>query len=334
MAFLGFGKKNASKTEAKHVEHTSSQPKEEKAGFFGKVKKGLSKSSNKLGEGLKDVFVRQKLDDEALEELEDILIMSDMGIEASAEICGRIAKDKLDKQITDQEVKEILASYCQEVLEPLAKPLTVNQAHKPHIILACGVNGTGKTTTLGKLAHQYKQQGHKVMLAACDTFRAAAVDQLDVWAKRADVPVITGAHEADPASVAHQAIEQAIQQQTDVLLIDTAGRLQNKHNLMEQLAKIVRVIQKQIPDAPHDTIIVLDATTGQNATQQVQTFNQMVNLTGIILTKLDGTAKGGILVSLAKSFALPIHAIGVGESIDDLQSFDAKNVAQSMVGIT
>ncbi len=324
---FGFSKENKNK---KDTVKKSDKPK--KDGWIAKLKTGLNKSSSKLNEGIKDIFVRRTLDDETLEGLEDLLISADFGVETATTITSTLAKTKYDKEISPEEIKEILCKSIIEILEPVAKPLEITGEHKPQVILMCGVNGTGKTTTIGKLASNFKADGKSVMFAACDTFRAAAVEQLEVWSKRADCLIIKGEIEADPASVAYEAYQKAREENIDVLLVDTAGRLQNKKNLMEQLTKIVRVIKKIDESAPHNSIIVLDATTGQNANSQVKTFGEMVNLDGIIITKLDGTAKGGGVVSLAKQFTLPIHAIGIGESIQDLRPFDAKDFAESLVG--
>lgn len=324
MKWLGIGKKDTSSAEEK---------KDKDQVWFSKVKTGLRSSSTRLQEGLKDVFVRKKLDHTTLESLEELLLMADLGVTATTDLCNLLKQNKFEKDITLEEVKQILADGVETILRPLAMPLTINSAHQPHVILVCGVNGTGKTTTIGKLAAQYHQQGRKVMIAACDTFRAAAVEQLAIWAQRADVPLIQGALGSDPAAVAFEALQQARQQQKDIVLIDTAGRLHNKKNLMEELAKIIRVLQKLDASAPHASIIVLDATTGQNARMQVKTFKELIPLTGAIITKLDGTAKGGMVVSIAKEFNLPLHAIGVGEGIDDLQPFDAKIFTHSLLGL-
>jgi fused signal recognition particle receptor len=305
----------------------------ETQGWVSKLKSGLSKSSSKLNEGIKDIFVRKKLDDAMLEELEDLLITSDIGVETAALVTAKLAKNKFDKEVTPEEIKQELSACISEILENVARPLTTNPQNKPHVILMCGVNGSGKTTTIGKLASNFKAEGKSVIIAACDTFRAAAVEQLEVWATRSGCEIIKGAEGVDPASVAYDAYTKARAQNADVLIIDTAGRLQNKKNLMEQLTKIVRVLQKIDEAVPHNCLIVLDATTGQNANSQVKVFNEMVNLTGIIVTKLDGTAKGGVVVSLAKQFGLPIHAIGVGEGIEDLRAFEAKGFADSLVGL-
>lgn len=301
-------------------------------GWFKKLKEGLTKSSSKISEGIKDIVVKQKLDDETLEQIEEVLIGSDLGAQTASLLTANLAKEKFDKEVTDEEVREAMAEDIEEILEPVAVPLDVG-GNSPHVVLVVGVNGNGKTTTIGKIAQQLKDEGKKVMLSACDTFRAAAVEQLTVWSERVGCPIVTGEHEADPASVAFKSFEQARAEGADVLIIDTAGRLQNKDHLMEELAKIVRVLKKIDEDAPHDTLLVLDATTGQNAHSQTEVFKEKVNITGMIITKLDGTAKGGVVVALAKKFGLPIHAIGVGEAIDDLKPFAAKDFARSLMGL-
>lgn len=301
--------------------------------WLNKVRSGLLTSSGRIQEGLKNIFVRKKLDQEMLESLEELLLMTDLGVMVTTELCQHLKQNKFDKEVTLEEVKQTLAEGIESILNPLATPLPFDSLHRPYVVLVCGVNGTGKTTTIGKLAAQYQQDGCNVMIAACDTFRAAAVEQLDVWSKRAGVPLIQGKLGADPAAVAFEAFQQARQSKADILMIDTAGRLHNKKNLMEELAKITRVLQKADPLAPHATIIILDATTGQNARLQVRTFKELIPLTGAIITKLDGTAKGGIVVSIAKEFGLALHAIGVGEGLDDLQPFDAKIFTHSLLGL-
>lgn len=305
----------------------------EQQGWTTRLKSGLSKSSNKINESLKDILIRKKLDAQTIEDLEELLIASDMGVDAASSIISVLAKDKFDKDISSEEVKLYIAEKITEILVPVAKPLEIKAQNHPHVLLVCGVNGSGKTTTIGKLAKGWQDEGKKVMLAACDTFRAAAIEQLEVWADRSGCVLIKGELHSDPASVAYNALEQAKLQGVDILIIDTAGRLQNKKNLMEQLSKVVRVIKKADENTPHDTIIVLDATTGQNANSQVKIFKEIVDVTGIIITKLDGTAKGGVLVSLAKQFGLPIHAIGVGESALDLKPFSAKEFADNLLGV-
>lgn len=303
------------------------------SGWATRLKSGLSKSSEKLNEGLKDILVRKKLDSQTIEELEDLLIASDIGAATASAITSELAKDKFDKDVSSGEIKNLIAEKIADVLQDVAMPLKVNSENHPHVLLVCGVNGAGKTTTIGKLAKNWQDEGKKVMLAACDTFRAAAVEQLEVWAKRAGCEFVSGELHSDPASVAYAAFERASSENIDILIIDTAGRLQNKKNLMEQLSKLIRVIKKNDENAPHDTVIVLDATTGQNANSQVKIFKEIVDISGIIITKLDGTAKGGVLVSLAQQFGLPIHAIGVGESVSDLKPFNAREFAESLVGL-
>lgn len=299
--------------------------------WFKKLKAGLTKTTTPLTQGIKDVFVKKKLDEATLMELEDVLIAADMGVTTSQHLIETLSKKKVDKEVTDEEVREIFAEEIAALLEPLAHPLTLNS--KPHICLVIGVNGTGKTTTIAKLAHDYKQNGHKVMMAAADTFRAAAIDQLKTWADRIGAPIIARAPGSDPASVSFESFEAARRENADLLFIDTAGRLQNKSNLMAELEKISRTLKKLDPEAPHEVILVLDATTGQNAMNQVEVFNSVIPLTGLVMTKLDGTAKGGIVVSLAQKFKLPILALGVGEGVDDLKPFEAKDFARSLMGL-
>ncbi len=305
----------------------------EKKGWLSRLKAGLSKSSNKLTSGIGDLFTKRKLDDEALEELEDLLITSDMGIATASKIVQGIAKSRFGKDISSEELKAALADEIVPILEPVTKPLDVQTGRKPHVVLVCGVNGSGKTTTIGKLAKIYSDQGLKVMLAAGDTFRAAAVEQLKVWGERTNVPVIAKETGADAAALAYDAVAQAKADGCDVLLIDTAGRLQNKAHLMDELEKVVRVIKKVDETAPHDTVLVLDSTVGQNAHSQVETFDKIVDVTGLIVTKLDGTAKGGVTVSLAERFGKPVHAIGVGEAAEDLRPFEARAFANALVGL-
>jgi len=302
-------------------------------GWFGRLRAGLSKSSNKLVDGISSVFTRRKLDDEAIEGLEEVLIMSDVGPSTSAMLAAKIAATRFEKDITGEAVREALAREIATILEPVAKPLEPDPTRKPHVVLVIGVNGTGKTTTIGKLAKALHDDGKKVVLAAGDTFRAAAVEQLKIWGERAGCPVVARDQGADSAGLAFDALEQARREQADVLLIDTAGRLHNKANLMAELAKIARVLKKQDPDAPHDCLLVLDATTGQNALSQVSTFQEMLPITGLVVTKLDGSAKGGVLVALAEKFGIPVCAIGVGEGADDLRPFDATAFARSLMGL-
>lgn len=302
-------------------------------GWFGRMKAGLAKSSSRLTQGLGDLFTKRKLDDEALEDLEDLLITADLGVNTAAKVTGLLSKTRLGQDITADEIKTILADEITRILEPVAKPLEIDPARKPHVVLVVGVNGAGKTTTIGKLAMQHKQAGRSVTLAAGDTFRAAAVEQLKVWGERTGCPVIARDTGADPAALAFDAVTQSRQQGDDLLFIDTAGRLQNKTDLMAELGKVVRSIKKVDETAPHSVLLVLDSTVGQNAHSQVETFGEMVNVTGLVLTKLDGTARGGVLVALAEKFGLPVHAIGVGEQAADLRPFEARAFANSLVGL-
>jgi len=301
--------------------------------WFARLKQGLSRTSTRLAEGVSSVFTDRRLDDEALEELEDLLIMADLGPAAAAELSANLAKTKFGKEVTDIEVREALADDIAEILTPVAEPIDFNAGPKPFVVLVIGVNGTGKTTTIGKLAHALKAEGKSVSIAAGDTFRAAAIEQLQVWGERTGTPVLAKEPGADAAGLAFEALEQARANGTDVLLIDTAGRLHNKSNLMEELKKILRVIKKLDPSAPHETLLTLDATTGQNAHQQVQAFGEMADVTGLALTKLDGAAKGGVIVARAKAFDTPVRLVGVGEGADDMQPFEPKEFARSLLGL-
>jgi fused signal recognition particle receptor len=306
---------------------------EQKKGWLARLRAGLSRTSSRLSDGISGIFTGRKLDDAALEDLEDLLITSDLGVETATKLSAELARTRFDKEVSADEIRTALAAQVTTILEPVATPLVVDPAHRPHIILVTGVNGSGKTTTIGKLAKQLKEDGKSVMLAAGDTYRAAAIEQLKIWGERSGCPVVSTSQGADAASLAFEAIDRARAENMDVLIIDTAGRLQNREDLMQQLQKVVRVITKQDETAPHDTLLVLDATTGQNAHSQVQTFQIMCNVTGLIVTKLDGSARGGVLVALAERFALPVHAIGVGEGEDDLRPFEAEAFAKSLVGL-
>ncbi|MEM9032455.1 MAG: signal recognition particle-docking protein FtsY [Pseudomonadota bacterium] len=276
--------------------------------------------------------LRRVLDDEMLESLEELLIASDMGVDTALRVTANIAEGRIGRKLSTEEIKEILGQEIARIMEPVARPLPL-YPKKPQVVLVVGVNGSGKTTTIGKLASQFRAAGKSVVIAAGDTFRAAAVEQLQVWGERAGVPVMTAPEGSDPASLAFDAMGRAESEGADLLMIDTAGRLQNRADLMEELAKIVRVIRKKDADAPHNTLLVLDATTGQNALSQVDTFQKLADVSGLVMTKLDGTAKGGVLVALADKFGLPIHAIGVGEQIDDLAPFDPDEFAQALTGL-
>ena len=335
--------------------------------FFSKMKERLTKSSSKIDEGLqaiveeeavaevaeetpavaesapkpgfvgrmlgRDAAPKRVLDDAMLESLEELLITADMGVETALKVSANMAEGRFGKKLGVNEIKSLLADEVKAILEPVARPMPL-YAKKPQVVLVVGVNGSGKTTTIGKLASQFEAAGKSVVIAACDTFRAAAVEQLQVWGERAGVPVLTAPEGTDPASLAYDAMVRAEADGADLLMIDTAGRLQNRADLMEELAKIVRVIRKKDPDAPHNTLLVLDATTGQNALTQVKVFTEIADVSGLVMTKLDGTAKGGVLVALADKYGLPIHAIGVGESIEDLQAFDPDEFARALTGAT
>ena len=283
--------------------------------------------------GVSSLFTDKKLNDATLEELEDLLITSDLGISAAGQLTKSLAEKKFNKDITEEDIRTSFADDIANILKPVAKAINIDPSLSPHVILVCGVNGSGKTTTIGKLAQQWKDDGKQVCLAAGDTFRAAAIEQLQVWGQRTGTPVIAHPQGSDPAALAFDAISKCKENGTDILLIDTAGRLQNRSELMDELAKIVRVIKKQIPEAPHDCLLVLDGTVGQNAHSQVRTFLDIVNISGLIVTKLDGSARGGVIVSLAKEFGLPVHAVGVGEDALDLRPFNADFFAKSLMGL-
>jgi fused signal recognition particle receptor len=333
--------------------------------FFGKLKERLFRSSSKIGEGVDAILEeapadapaetptrstapaaparggffsrpaaeapRRVLDDAMLESLEELLIRADLGVETALKVAAGMAEGRMGRRLSSEDIRRALAAEIARILEPVARPMPI-YPKRPQVVLVVGVNGSGKTTTIGKLASQFRAAGKTVVIAAGDTFRAAAVEQLQVWGQRAGVPVLTAAQGSDPASLAYDALGKAQEDGADLLLIDTAGRLQNREDLMAELAKIVRVIRKRDPDAPHNTLLVLDATTGQNALSQVEIFRRIADVTGLVMTKLDGTAKGGVLVALADRFGLPIHAIGVGEQIDDLAPFDPEEFAAALTG--
>lgn len=303
-----------------------------KPGFFSRMASGLSRSSSRLAEGITGVFTKRKLDDETLEELEDLLIASDLGAGVAARVTAGLAKDRFDKEISDEEIKAALAEEITSVLKPREQVVDFADGPRPRIVLFVGVNGSGKTTTIGKIASKLKEQGAKALLVAGDTFRAAAIEQLTVWGERAGIPVLSKPTGADAAGLVYEAVERAQREGLDLVLVDTAGRLQNKSELMAELAKIIRVTQKLDPDAPHDVILVLDATVGQNALSQVEAFRHTAGVTGVVMTKLDGTAKGGVLVAIADKHDLPIHFVGVGEKAEDLQPFSAEAFARALVG--
>ena len=298
--------------------------------WFQKLKSGLSKTSTQLTSGITDLFTKRRLDAATLDDLEDILIQADLGVATATRFTDKLSGGRFEKGISADEVREILADEVAGVLGPVAQALEVPRDAKPHVILMVGVNGAGKTTTIGKLAAQFRDRGLRVMVAAGDTFRAAAVEQLGVWAERTGAEFVSRGVGADAAGLAFDALAQAQKDGTDVVLVDTAGRLQNKAELMDELAKIVRVMKKLDDSAPHDVILVLDATTGQNALRQVEAFREHAGVTGLIMTKLDGTARGGILVAIAEAYKLPIHAIGIGEAVGDLAAFDAREFAEAI----
>lgn len=301
-------------------------------GFFSRLKEGLSRSTQKLAGGIAATFTKRKLDDAALEELEELLIAADMGPAVAAHIIGEFRRSRFGTDVTDAEVKEALAGEIGAILAPAARPLVIDRGLRPHVVLVVGVNGTGKTTTIGKLAQQYRAEGLRPMLVAGDTFRAAAVEQLQVWGGRTGAPVVSGVPGTDSAGLAFSGLQRAKAEGADVLLIDTAGRLHNKGVLMEELRKLVRVMKKLEPSAPHSVLLVVDATTGQNAVEQVRVFKEMVDVTGLVVTKLDGSARGGVVVALADGFGLPVVAVGVGERVDDLRPFSAMEFARGLVG--
>lgn len=310
-----------------------SETEEKRGGWFARLKAGLTRSSSKLSDGITGIFTKRKLDDAALEELEDLLITSDLGVSTAAKLTANLAKTRFNKDVDPIEVREALADDIAAILEPVAQPLAVDPARRPHVVLVVGVNGSGKTTTIGKLATDLTRKGHSVLLAAGDTFRAAAIDQLKIWGERTGCDVVAKDPGADSAGLAFEAIEKARATNKDLVLIDTAGRLHNKSDLMAELEKILRVIKKLDPEAPHDVLLVLDATTGQNAISQLGTFKDLVSVTGLIVTKLDGTARGGVLLALAEKFKLPVHAIGVGEGAEDMRPFKAHDFARSLMGL-
>ena len=304
-----------------------------KKSWFERLRQGLSKTSTQLTQGITSVFTKRKLDAATLEELEDLLIQADLGMDTASRIVKALSDGRYDKEISPEEVSAVLAEEVERVLRPVALPLMLDADKRPHVILMVGVNGTGKTTTIGKLARIFTSEGKRVMLAAGDTFRAAAIEQLKIWGERTGSPVVAGQQGADAAGLAFDALRRARDEDRDVLIIDTAGRLQNKPHLMAELEKIVRVIKKFDATAPHSVLLTLDATTGQNALNQVEVFRQTAGVTGIIMTKLDGTARGGILVAIAARYGLPVHAIGVGEAVDDLQPFEPRDFARAIAGV-
>ena len=300
--------------------------------WWRRLRDGLARSSSSITQGISDIFTKRKLSVDTLEDLEDVLVRADLGVNVAARIAKTVGKGRYDKQIAPEDVRAILAEEVERVLDPVALPLEIDEGPKPFVILVVGVNGSGKTTTIGKLAKKFKDEGRTLLLAAGDTFRAAAIEQLKVWGERQNAPVIAREPGADAAGLAFDAIKTAREQNIDIVLMDTAGRLQNRTELMAELDKIVRVMGKLDPGAPHAVLLVLDATVGQNALNQVEIFGKVAGVTGLVMTKLDGTARGGILVAIAEKFGLPVHFIGVGEQADDLEPFAARDFARAIAG--
>ena len=320
------------RAEAAEAARLAAEAEANDPGLFGRLGEGLARSTAKLTEGIA-ALGRRKLDDATLEELQDLLITSDMGTRVAARVTKGIAKGRFDKEISGDEIRLALAEEIEEILKPREKVVDFSDGPRPRIVLFVGVNGSGKTTTIGKIASKLQDQGAKALLVAGDTFRAAAIEQLKVWGERAGIPVMSGAPGADAAGLVYGAVERAKAEDLDLVLVDTAGRLQNKTELMSELAKVVRVVRKIDPEAPHDVILVLDATVGQNALSQVEAFRHTAGVTGLVMTKLDGTAKGGVLVAIAEAHDLPIHFIGIGEKAEDLRPFSAEAFAKALVGI-
>ena len=310
-----------------------SEPAAPRRSWLTRLTAGLSRSSSAISRGVTDIFTKRKLDAAALDDLEDILIQADLGLGAATRVREAVGSGRYDKSIEPNEVKAILAAEVERILEPVARPLVVDRSKKPFVVLVVGVNGSGKTTTIGKLAAKFAGEGLKVTLAAGDTFRAAAIEQLRIWAERAGADIVAREQGADAAGLAFDALTRARASNADVLLMDTAGRLQNRAELMSELEKIVRVLKKVDAEAPHAVLLVLDATVGQNALSQVEIFGRTAGVTGLVMTKLDGTARGGILVAIAEKFALPVHYIGVGEGVDDLEPFAARDFAAAIAGV-
>jgi fused signal recognition particle receptor len=312
------------------MSNTDDQPKQS---WWRRLSSGLKRTSSSIGQAVADLVTKRKLDRAMVEDMEDVLLRADLGTDVAARIAAAVGEGRYDKAISPEEVKTVVATEVEKVLSPVALPLEIDGARKPFVILVVGVNGSGKTTTIGKLAARFRSEGRKVMLAAGDTFRAAAVEQLKIWGERTGAPVVARGHGADAAGLAFDALSAAKTDGIDVLLVDTAGRLQNKAELMNELEKVVRVMKKVDADAPHAVLLVLDATVGQNALSQVEAFHKTAGVTGLVMTKLDGTARGGILVALSAKFKLPVHFIGVGEGVDDLAPFTARDFARAIAGL-
>jgi fused signal recognition particle receptor len=311
----------------------SESASETKGGFWRRLTGGLRRTSSALGSAISDLVTKRKLDAETISDIKDVLVRADLGLDTADRIGDALAQGRHDKAISPAEVNAVVAAEVEKVLEPVAQPLAIDSAHKPFVILVAGVNGSGKTTTIGKLAAKFRAEGRKVMLAAGDTFRAAAIDQLKIWGERTGADVIAREAGADAAGLVFDAVRAAKERGADVLLIDTAGRLQNRTELMDELHKVVRVMKKVDASTPHAVLLVLDATVGQNALSQVEIFSKVVGVTGLVMTKLDGTARGGILVSIAARFKVPVHFVGVGESVDDLAPFSARDFARAIAGV-
>jgi len=303
------------------------------ASWFDRLNAGFRKTSEKLGDNLTGLFTKSFLDEATLDEIEEALIASDLGPATAAKIRRRLAGERFERGLSEEAVREIVAQEVEKILAPVAKPLEISAFPRPQVILIVGVNGSGKTTTIAKLAHLFLEEDYGVLLAAGDTFRAAAIEQLKIWADRIGVPVIAGPEGGDSSAIVFDGVKKATAEGIDTLVVDTAGRLQNKKGLMDELAKIRRVLGRLNPAAPHDVVLVLDATTGQNALSQIEVFKEVAGVTGLIMTKLDGTARGGVLVAAAEQFGLPIHAIGIGEGLDDLRPFDARDAARAIAGL-
>lgn len=301
--------------------------------WFERMRLGFQKTSERLGDNLTGLVTRAALDDATLDEIEEALIASDLGPSTAAKVRTRLSSERFEKGLTDQAVREVVAEELEKILAPVAEPLEIDAFPRPQVILVVGVNGSGKTTTIAKLAHLFMEQDYSVLLAAGDTFRAAAIEQLQIWADRAGVPVIRGPEGSDSSAIVFDGVKKATAEGIDVLIVDTAGRLQNKKDLMDELAKIRRVLGRLNPAAPHDVVLVLDATTGQNALSQIETFREVAGVTGLVMTKLDGTARGGVMVAAADRYGLPIHAIGIGEGMGDLRPFDAAEAARAIAGV-
>jgi fused signal recognition particle receptor len=312
---------------------TTEAPEGARQSWWRRLRGGLARTSTSITTAISDLVSKRKLDAGTIEDLEELLIRADIGIDAAARIAAAVGEGRYDKTVSPDEVKAILAAEIERILSPVAKPLAIDSTRKPFVVLVAGVNGSGKTTTIGKLAARLSREGRRVMLAAGDTFRAAAIEQLKIWGERTKSPVIAGAQGADAAGLAYEALASARAQAIDVLIVDTAGRLQNKAGLMDELQKIVRVMKKLDPMAPHAVLLVLDATVGQNALSQVGEFAKVAGVTGLVMTKLDGTARGGILAAIAAKYQLPVHFIGIGEGVDDLAPFEAREFARALAGL-